>query len=102
MELNVMERMILLNMLPAEENIMTLRLIGNLKGDLSFDDDEHKALDFIQEGEQLRWNAEADVVKDVTVSEVMTNLIVDILKKLDEEKKLTEAHISLWDKFITK
>lgn len=100
MKLNVTERLMLLNLIPAEGTITTLKLTRVLKEELSFDEEENKALDFIQEGEMLRWNQEADIVKDVHVGEIMTELIKTKLKKLNDEEKLTEAHVSLYDKFV--
>jgi hypothetical protein len=101
MELNVTERLMLLNMLPVEANITTLRLLRTLKEDLSFNEEENKSLNFVQDGEQLRWNIEAaETVKDVTIGEIMTVLIAGILTKLNTEEKLTEGHINLYDKFM--
>ena len=102
MELTVTERLVLANILPAEGNFTTLRLVRKLREDLSFDDKEHKELKFIQKGDQIQWNPEKaqTLLKDVEVGEIMTETIKEALKKMNDEKKLKDEHISLYEKFI--
>ena len=100
MELTVKERLILMNLLPKEGNFLTLRLMRKLRETLSFDEEEHKILKFVQNGEQLSWDFAADVVKDVEVGEVMLDVITNGLKDKDKEGKLTEDHITLYEKFV--
>jgi len=100
MKLNVLERLMLLNMLPKEGSITVLKLLRVLKEELSFSEEENKALVFKQEDEQLMWNSEGDVVKDIKIGEIMTELIKKELKKLNDEEKLTDAHIDLYEKFM--
>lgn len=102
MELTVAERLVLANVLPAEGNFTTLRLVRKLREALSFDDAEHKELEFAQAGDRISWNPEKaeKLMKDVEVGEIMTQTIKDALKKMNDEKKLKEEHISLYEKFI--
>jgi len=100
MKLNVMERMALLNILPPEGSITVMKLLRVLKEELSFNDEEHKALGFQEEGGMLRWKQDADIKKDIKIGEIMTELIKKELKKLNDEEKLTDAHIDLYEKFI--
>jgi len=96
-----MERLVLLNILPAEGNFMTLKLVRKLREELSFNEEEHKTLNFIQDGDQVRWNEEANVMKEVRVEGKMLALIVDALTKLDEESKLKNEHFTLYEKFVS-
>ena len=102
MKLNIVERLMLLNILPPEGSITVMKLLRVLKEELSFSEEENKALEFDQKEEQLFWKQDADIVKDVKLEEgeIMTELIKKELKKLDDEEKLTEGHISLYEKFI--
>ena len=95
MKLNVMERMALLNILPPEGSITVMKLLRVLREDLSFNEKEHAALQFKQENDMIQWKQDADVVKDVKIGEIMTELIKKELKKLNDEEKLTEGHIDL-------
>jgi len=101
MKLSVHERLLLLNLLPATGDITSIKLLRKAKEDLSFNEKENKDLGFVQDGEMLRWNSEkGNVEKDVTIGEIITELIKTELKKMNEEKKLTEQHISIYEKFI--
>lgn len=100
MKLNTFERLILLNILPKEGDFTTLKIVRKLREALSFSEAEHKALQFKQEGEKVLWKTEADVEKDITIGEKATDIIVEVLKKLNSEKKLTEQHFSLYEKYI--
>ena len=99
MDLSVVERLILLNLLPQEGSYINLKLLRTAREELSFSDEEVGILNFVQEGDQVRWNMEADVIKDVAIGEVVTLMIVDSLKKLDGEGKLKNDHFSLFEKF---
>jgi len=101
MKLSVHERLLLLNLLPATGDITSIKLLRKVKEDLSFNEKENKDLGFVQDGEMLRWNSEkGNVEKDVTIGEIITELIKTELKKMNEEKKLTDQHISIYEKFI--
>ena len=100
MELSVMERLVLLNLLPQEGNFTTIKLLRKLREELSFNEEEHSMLKFIQDGDQVRWNEEANVVKEIRVEGKMLALIVDALTKLDGESKLKNEHFTLYEKFV--
>jgi len=115
MELGVFERLILLNVLPKEGDFTTLKIVRKLREDLSFTEEEHKVLQFKQAGEvymdaagqekevplgTVHWKAEGDVPRDIPIGEKATDVIVGTLKKLDKDKKLTDQHFSLYEKFV--
>ena len=100
MELTVKERLVLMGMLPKEGNFLTLRLMRKLRETLSFDEEEHKQLKFVQNGEQLTWDTTVDIMKDVDVGEVMMDVIVKDLKDKDKDGKLTEDTITIYEKFV--
>ena len=99
MELSVVERLILMNLLPNEGTYVNLKLVRVAREELSFSDEEVRALGFVQDGDQVKWNMEANILKDVRLGEVVTLMVIDSLKKLDEEGKLKNDHFSLFEKF---
>lgn len=99
-ELTVIERLVLLNILPKEGDFTTIKLVRKLRENLSFDEDEHKKLNFVQDGDQVRWNVEALVNKRIAIGEKQADIIHAALKKLNDEKKLTNEHFSLYEKFV--
>lgn len=102
MELNVYDRLILLNIMPKEGDFTTLKIVRKLREDLSFSEDEHKALEFKNENGQVQWKQAGDVPKEVSIGEKAADLIADVLKKLDKEKKLQEAHYRVYELFVEK
>lgn len=100
MELGVFDRLILLNILPKEGDFTTLKIIRELRETLSFTEAEHKALQFKQEEGNIRWQTEADKPKEIKIGEKATDVIVGVLKDLNDKKKLTDQHFSLYEKFI--
>jgi len=101
MELNVKERIMLLQVVPAEGVRMTDLLIAHeLRLKLGFSEEDQQRFGFVQEEDgRLRWKPEADVPVDIKIGPRAHVLIVDTLKKLDADKKLTEDHIDIWELF---
>ena len=102
MTLGILERIQLLNILPAEGNIVTLRIVGRLRDELGFSEDEISAGNIRQfEDGRITWDASSTVEKDVEIGDTAKDIIKAALKKLDDEKKLTTQLIPIWDKFVT-
>lgn len=100
MILSVYERLILLNVLPAEGDLTTIKIVHQLREALSFDEAEHEALKLhVDENGMAHWQTVADVGKDIDIGVKAAAIIHDTLDKLSRDKKLTEAHLSLCDKF---
>jgi hypothetical protein len=100
MELTVFERLILLNALPKEGDFITLKIVRKLREDLSFSEEEHKILNFKQDENSLHWNIDGDILKNIEIGTKAMEIICDVLKKLNDSKKLTEQHYSLYEKFV--
>jgi len=102
MKLEILDRINLLNILPAEGNIVTLRIVNELRGSLSFSEKELADGKINQSAEgHITWDAASGVVKDVKIGDTARDIIKGALKKLDEEKKLTAQLVPLWDKFVS-
>jgi hypothetical protein len=100
MKLGTFERLVLLNILPSEGDFTTLKIVRKLRESLSFSEAEHKALQFKQEGEQIKWLTTGETEKEVIIGEKATDIIVETLKRLDKEKKLKNEHYGLYEKFV--
>jgi len=98
--LGVSDRLHLLNILPKEGNAVTLRVLRQFKMKLSFSEEELKNWEIVIEGANIKWNQEKAKEKDIEIGTVMLRLIEDNLKKLNDEKKLIESQLDLYDKFI--
>jgi hypothetical protein len=102
MTLTVLDRVLLLNALPKVGDITTVRIVRQLREELSFSEEEHAQLKFEQKPDFLGWNPDANVVKDITLGAKATAVIVDTLKALNTTKQLTSDHLELFDKFVGK
>ena len=102
MKLSIAERVALLGVLPAEGNFVTLKIVRQLRESLSFSEEELKGWGIKLDGSRMTWNEEGvkSGERDISIGERATDLIVDGLKKLDETKKLTEQHFTLYEKFV--
>lgn len=100
MKLSVADRLLLLNILPKEGSLTTIKLMRELREELSFSEEENKKLGFKQEGDMVLWNFEADLEKEIKISDILKDVIKKTLKELDKSEKLTEAHLGLWDMFV--
>ncbi len=100
MELTVMERLLLLQLLPKEGNFLTLRMVRKLREDLSFSEEEHAVLKFVEENGAIRWTTEPRVIKNVEIPEPLSPLIVEALQKLDADSKLTMETAALYERFL--
>ncbi len=100
MELKTFDRLILLNILPKEGDVISLRVIRKLRDDLGFTEAEIKALEFHQDENGIRWKTEADQPKEIEIGDKAREIIRDRLAELNKQKKLTEEHIPLYERFV--
>jgi len=98
MELSVADRLALLNILPQEGDITTLKIVRKLREELSFSEEEHGILQFQNDGQMIRWNPLED--KDVEVGEKATDIISDALKELNKQKKISVDWVELYERFV--
>ena len=101
MNLNTFERLTLLNILPREGNITTLKIVRELNERVSFTAEEHESLKltFSEDGKQVRWDRNADKEVEFVFNGVETKMIVERLESLNKAEKLTAEHLSLYEKF---
>jgi hypothetical protein len=100
MELTVMDRLLLLNILPTEGDITTIRIVTQLRGDLSFSEQEHEDFKILNEEGQIKWDKTTELPKEVEIGTKANKIIVKALKKINDDGKLTAQFIALYDKFI--
>lgn len=129
MNLEVIERLTLMNILPQQGDYITLKLVRKLREALSFNEKEIATIDFknhwrcpkcdkvelsseaikcqdcggyMRLAGQVTWDEEKakSAVKDVHMGGTMISLCTSTLKKLSDEGKLTEQHMSLYEKFV--
>ncbi len=119
MTLTVFERLLLLNILPAEGDITALRILRKLRETLSFSEEEHALLKFRYGGDdlpdqedlpedqrkkvpegQVFWVQEAVEPKDIEITGKAFHIVSETLKKLNDCRKLRQEHVPLYEKFV--
>ncbi len=100
MEFSVLERGLMLNVLPKEGNLFTMRIVHELRMALGFSDAELQALNVrpTPDGRGSMWD-DAVPPKEVEVGAKAREIILEGLQELDRGKKLTEDFIVLCDRF---
>jgi len=97
MKLSITERVALLDTLPRQGDVTTLRILRDLEMALSFSEEEYAELGITQEGSRISW--EENVDKDVAVGPKAHTLIAENLEQLNAAKNLPVACLSLYEKF---
>lgn len=102
-KLTLFERFIVMTLLPREGSYRTLKIVQDLQMALAPTEEENalaKLKDLPGGGTDAEnWNAVE--LKEIIFGDVAKGLVIDALNELDKEEKLTQQHISLYEKFIT-
>jgi hypothetical protein len=99
MELTVIERLAILNVLPKEGNFLTLRVIRGIVSKVGITSEEIKKFEINTEGEVASWNELGNVPLPFSFDDVELDIIRKQLKKLDSENKLVQEMFSTYEKF---
>ncbi len=96
--LNVLERVLLVGVLPKEGSFQNLKLLRLTKEDLSFGEEENRALQFRQMGQMLVWNT-------IKVTDIATGQTVKapndvLIKMVDKDPTTFEVQPACPDKEI--
>ena len=100
--LNSLERLVVVSLLPKEANFANWKIINDLRIELSPTEEELAVLDMKaapEGGINANWGAVP--VKEITFGEAAEKIIVDALKDLDSQEKLAPEHVSLYKIFVT-
>lgn len=107
MELNVPERLIVLDLLPKEGHYADIITLRRARGLLSLTFEEVKTIDYKEEsgaeGQILAYfdpQKSNELVVDIPIDAWTTSTIEVALAKLEKEGKMSEKYASLYEKFI--
>jgi hypothetical protein len=101
MRLSIAERAALLGILPREGNIVTLRIVRDLKGALSFSEEEIREAEIQTTAEGwVFWNPAKAIESEIEIGPTALGVIRDSLKAANDKGKLTETTAGLYERFI--
>jgi hypothetical protein len=98
-ELAISDRFALLGILPQEGNFATLKIVRELREQLSLTEQEIKEYNVQQLGDQITWN-NGIATTSMSFSAFAVDMIQKALKKLNDEEKLEERHFNIYEQFI--
>lgn len=106
--LNVPDRIALLNVLPAQGSVTTLRIIRELQGKLGFSESELKGYQIKNNqnpdgSAYITWDQKKGAeAKEIEMGEAAMGIIRDQLKRLDSQGALHISMLPLYEKFVEK
>jgi len=100
MILTVDERLTLLGILPEKRNTADMRILRDLRMNLSYTEEERKRWGIVANQETLRIHWEENGEAEIPIGEIATSIVVDVLRKLDEQDDITEKILFVYEKFI--
>lgn len=96
--LSVADRVVLLDILPPQGDITTIRIVRSLREALSFTEEEHEKLGITISDGRVTWKENAS--KDVEIGMKAREIIASAFKQLDNQKKLSPQHIEMYERFV--
>ena len=101
MKLFLVERMLLLELLPTEGDYASLKELRKTREMLGPTADEVKKFNVKQEEGRVSWDPEGNTAeRDIPLSEWATTTFQEELRKKNSAKKLDNRTFSLYEKFI--
>jgi hypothetical protein len=98
--LNLPDRLLILNNIPKEGNIITLRIVLDLRKDMALTADEIKEYEIVQLENAVQYNEKAREPKCFYLEDVEVDIIKKAFKVLDDTNKLTLELVEVYDKFL--
>ena len=96
------DRFVLLNVLPPEGDVTTIKIVHRLRQDLAPTEQEFKDYKIVQKEGQVMWDDRVEQKKGAQEKKIGPKayiMIEEAFEKLNKEKKLTEGHLDTFLKF---
>lgn len=83
-----------------EGNFVTFRTLGELRRKVGFTADEITSFNLKEANGNITWNEQGSTPKEFSLNEIEAKLIHDQLVFLDQQSKLTQLHLSIYEMFV--
>lgn len=102
MQLNIFERIVLIDLLPKEGHYADLKALRVAREVLSLTKEEIEDIGYFEQDGKAFFDIQkgTDLYKEFPISEWVTYTVQSVLAKKDKEGKLEEKCVTLFDKFV--
>lgn len=99
MQLTVLERLLLLNVLPRRGSLVDLRIMRETGEALSFSEAELQEIGYTEDGGQARWKPDAPQ-KEIEIGPRALSVVLREYEALDKKEELDIEHLPLYEKLL--
>lgn len=107
MKVSILERLLIMGLIPEKSDYRTLKDSIDLKKELSFNEEELRKYDIkdvvLPDGKrQVSFNIEvaAGYEKEIKLKKYIADYLVNKLKEIDKSKELSEQLVTLYEKIV--
>lgn len=98
MELSVIDRIVLLDILPPAGTFLTMKIVRQLRDNLHFSEEELKEFELAEKDGRYTWERSRAV--EVPIGPKAKEIIAAALKGMDAEERITDREFSLYERFV--
>jgi len=99
MLLSILDRLMVLNLLPKKGDVTTLRVIGEVQESVGFTNDEYDKLNFTHTDKGTNWENTVEP-KEIQLGSAAAGLLRKALKTKDDAKELTLDELPFYDRIM--
>lgn len=93
--MTIKERLSLLQILPTQGSISEMVDIYDLARELKLNDDEKRQVEYVEAGNNIKWNYEKDPNKEINLSSSQYKIVMNQIDNLDKQKQIPLSMIEL-------
>lgn len=98
---SMQDRLALLTVLPAQGDITTIRIVQQLRQDLSFTEQEHERYGIVSDDKGIHWNPSVNgTPKTIEIGRKAREVIVQALEVRNRQGTLEALHLGVWSRFV--
>jgi hypothetical protein len=98
MKLSIADRLTVLQILPNEGDLTTIKIVRDLVDHLGFTEQEFKECNITIQDNQAHWDKEIEI--EFEFGPKALSMVVTALEKLNKENKLTVNYLPVYEKFV--
>lgn len=94
-QVNVKERLSLLQLLPTQGSVTEMVEVYDLARELKLSDDEKGLINYSEDNNNIRWDSTKDPNKQISINSNQYKILMDSIDKLDSQKQVPLSMVPL-------